>query len=98
MNNKYILAIDAGTTGVRTVLYDKKSTEIAIKYDVFTQITPEPSLLEHDPLEIWNLTKDLVFKVVIESGIQFIDIDVYGIAIHSYTPYARAKHMFIYYL
>jgi len=92
MNNKYILAIDAGTTGVRTVLYDKKSTEIAIKYDEFTQITPEPSLLEHDPLEIWNLTKDLVIKVVKEAGIQFIDIAALGLATQRSTAVAWDKN------
>src|SRR5699024_12455642 len=88
MNNKYILAIDVGKTGVCTVLYDKKSTEKAIKYDELTQITPEPSLLEHDPLEIWNLTKDLVIKVVKEAGIQFIDIAALGLATQRATAVA----------
>src|SRR5699024_10813827 len=65
---------------------------IAIKYDEFTQITPEPSLLEHDPLEIWNLTKDLVIKVVKEAGIQFIDIAALGLATQRSTAVAWDKN------
>ena len=38
---KYILAIDAGTTSSRAVLFDKKGTQVAISQFEFTQIFPK---------------------------------------------------------
>lgn len=60
MSKKYILAVDAGTSGIRTILYDYISRELSSSYSEFTQITPAPGLLEHDPLEIWNITTNLI--------------------------------------
>ena len=53
MSTSLVLAIDAGTTGIRTILYDRRGREVASVYREFTQITPAPGLLEHDPDEIW---------------------------------------------
>ena len=47
---KYILAIDAGTTSSRAVLFDKKGVQVAISQFEFTQIFPKDSLLEHQPI------------------------------------------------
>lgn len=67
MSNKYVLAIDAGTSGIRTILYDDASREMALAYREFTQFTPAPGLLEHDPTEIWHVTKQL-FEEVLEKA------------------------------
>lgn len=91
MDDQYILAIDAGTTGVRTIIYDKKSTELAVEYGSFTQITPAASLLEHDPIEIWNVTKNLVKKVVKTAGITFTDIAAIGLATQRSTAVVWEK-------
>lgn len=91
MDNKYILAIDAGTTGIRTIIYDKKSTELAREYGEFTQITPAASLLEHDPMEIWDLTQDLMKGVVKKAGVQFTDIAAIGLATQRSTAVAWDK-------
>lgn len=58
MSCKCILAIDAGTTGIGTILFDKGSRIMAKSYQEFSQITPAPGLLEHDPTEIWQTTLD----------------------------------------
>ena len=47
-----ILAIDQGTTGTRSVLYDAVGTVIADSYRELTQIYPREGWVEHDPLEI----------------------------------------------
>ena len=43
---KYILAIDAGTTSSRAVLFDKKGTQVAISQFEFTQIFPKESWIK----------------------------------------------------
>src|SRR5699024_5932152 len=64
MSSNYILGIDAGKSSIRTVLYDYHSRDIASSQREFTQITPEPGFLEHDPAEIWEMTKDLMLQTL----------------------------------
>ena len=45
--SKYILAIDQGTTGTTTVLYDRSGQPVAKAYREFTQYFPGPGLVEH---------------------------------------------------
>ncbi|HEX9975404.1 MAG TPA: FGGY family carbohydrate kinase, partial [bacterium] len=55
-----ILAIDQGTTGTRSVLYNEQG-QIVDKADrEFRQIYPKPGWVEHDPLEIWQTVVDTV--------------------------------------
>ncbi|MBY0379635.1 MAG: glycerol kinase GlpK, partial [Burkholderiales bacterium] len=51
--NKYILALDQGTTSSRAILFDKQGKIISSKNQEFTQIYPKPGWVEHDPVEIW---------------------------------------------
>lgn len=55
-----ILAIDQGTTGTRSVLYDAVGTVIADSYHELTQIYPREGWVEHDPLEIWETVVNTV--------------------------------------
>ncbi|MDP6323262.1 MAG: glycerol kinase GlpK [Acidimicrobiales bacterium] len=49
-----VLALDAGTTSVRTLAVGSSGEIIAISQKEFSQIYPEPGLIEHDPEEIWQ--------------------------------------------
>ncbi len=51
-----VVAIDAGTTGVRSMAIDESGTEIGYAYRVFPQHYPAPGWVEHDPNEIWEAT------------------------------------------
>ncbi len=51
---KYILALDQGTTSSRAIVFNKAGTVIGIKQIPFAQIYPQPGWVEHDPHEIWN--------------------------------------------
>jgi len=51
-----VLAIDAGTTGVRTFAIDADGTPVATAYREFPQHFPQPGWVEHDPEEIWQAT------------------------------------------
>ena len=48
-----VLAIDAGTTGVRSLAIDPAGTIRGWSYREFTQHFPGPGLVEHDASEIW---------------------------------------------
>lgn len=50
---KYIMALDAGTTSSRCIIYDRKGKVISVAQKEFEQIFPEPGWVEHDPMEIW---------------------------------------------
>ncbi|MFZ5517329.1 MAG: glycerol kinase GlpK [Candidatus Zhuqueibacterota bacterium] len=59
----YILAIDQGTTGTTTVLYDSDGKIAAKAYREFTQLYPRPGWVEHDPMEIWRTVVDSVTEL-----------------------------------
>ena len=49
-----VVAIDAGTTGVRSLAIDEGGHIVGWRYREFTQHFPHPGWVEHDPLEIWH--------------------------------------------
>ncbi|MBI3722812.1 glycerol kinase GlpK, partial [bacterium] len=61
---KYILAIDEGTTGVTLLLFDKQGKIARKAYSEFKQHYPRPGWVEHDPEEIWRVTKRLVGEIL----------------------------------
>ena len=77
--NKYILAIDAGTTSSRAILFDKNAEPIQIAQYEFNQIFPKEGWVEHDALEIWNTQLRAVKDVINNSKIEPNQIDSIGI-------------------
>ncbi|RTL11433.1 MAG: glycerol kinase [Neisseriaceae bacterium] len=76
---KYILALDQGTTSSRAILFDRDGNICSSKQLEFTQIFPEPGLVEHDPMEIW-LTQLTTAKLAMSAiGAQSEDIAAIGI-------------------
>ncbi len=61
---KFILAIDQGTTGTTAVLYNKKGTIEKKAYKEFKQIYPRPGWVEHNPMEIWKTVRDTVNELL----------------------------------
>jgi glycerol kinase len=59
-----VLAVDAGTTGVRTIAFDDHGRAAGSAYREFTQHFPAPGLVEHDPSEIWTATAATLTDVV----------------------------------
>ncbi|RPH40572.1 MAG: glycerol kinase [Planctomycetota bacterium] len=58
-----IVAIDAGTTGVRAIAVDDRGRLVDSAYSEFRQIYPKPGWVEHDPEEIWRVTLDVLQAV-----------------------------------
>ena len=51
---KYVMALDAGTTSNRCILFDHQGRICSMAQREFTQIFPKPGWVEHDPNEIWS--------------------------------------------
>lgn len=54
MKRRWILSIDQGTTGTRSLLVDDAGQPASYSYRTHRQILPQPGWVEHDPLEIWR--------------------------------------------
>lgn len=58
-----VCAIDAGTTGVRTIAIDERGLAVASSYREFTQYFPQPGWVEHDASEIWEAAQGTLADV-----------------------------------
>lgn len=67
---KYIMAIDQGTTSSRAIIFDKAGNHIGTSQKEFTQYFPEAGWVEHDAHEIWNSVQSVIAGAFIESGIK----------------------------
>ena len=77
--NKYILAIDAGTTSSRAILFDKNAEAVEIAQYEFNQIFPKEGWVEHDAIEILNTQFKAIRDVINNSKIDPKNIDSVGI-------------------
>ena len=75
----YIMALDAGTTSSRTVIYDAQANVVATSQKEFRQIYPRPSWVEHDPEEIWDTQLYTIRDAISKAGIAPGDIKALGI-------------------
>ena len=76
---KYIAAIDQGTTSTRCILFDHAGNIVAADQKEHEQIYPQPGWVEHDALEIWELTQRVVRGALEKSGANVTDIAAIGI-------------------
>lgn len=51
---KYVMALDAGTTSNRCILFDRQGRVASVAQKEFNQYFPQPGWVEHDPNEIWS--------------------------------------------
>lgn len=72
---KYILALDQGTSSSRAIVFDRHGRTMAVSQKEFTQIFPKPGWVEHNPMEIWSSQ-----AAVIAEAITSIDINGQNIA------------------
>jgi len=79
MTNKYILAIDQGTTGSRAFLFNQNGRIVASAYKEFKQYFPKPGWVEHDAQEIWQSCVSVIQEALKKSRIRPQDILAIGI-------------------
>ena len=76
---KYIMALDQGTTSSRCILFDKKGTVHSMSQKEFTQIYPRPGWVEHNPKEIWSTQLAVAAECMAMAGVDAEQIASIGI-------------------
>lgn len=79
MENQYILAIDQGTTGSTVLVVDREATVRGRTYAEFSQHYPRPGWVEHDAVEIWNVTLGAIREVLEKAGVKASNLNAIGI-------------------
>ena len=79
MEEKYILALDAGTTSSRAIVFNRKGEIRATGQKEFTQIFPKSGWVEHDPHEIWSSQASVIAEAITKIGINGTNIAAIGI-------------------
>ena len=76
---KYIMALDAGTTSNRCILFNKKGEICSVAQKEFTQIFPKPGWVEHNPKEIWSTQIGTAVEAMSNLSVEASDIAAIGI-------------------
>lgn len=76
---KYAVAIDQGTTSTRFMIFDHKGAVVGSDQKEHEQIYPKPGWVEHDPLEIWQATQDVIAGALKKYNIDIKDIAACGV-------------------
>ena len=77
--SKYIAAIDQGTTSTRFMIFDYAGNVVAVDQKEHRQIYPKPGWVEHDPLEIWERTQEVMAGAVAKADCAVSDIAAIGV-------------------
>ena len=79
MADTYVGAIDQGTTGTRFMIFDHGGDVVASAYEKHEQIYPEPGWVEHDAMEIWEKTQQVVRDALASGGLDAEQLEGIGI-------------------
>jgi len=92
MTEKYILALDQGTTSTRAILFDKKGEIFHSSQQEFTQYFPQSGWVEHRADEIWSSVLAVIAGVLSEKNIDADQIAGIGITNQRETAVVWDKH------
>lgn len=76
---KYILSLDAGTTSVRAIVFDREGSVVAVAQKEIRQIYPKPGWVEQDPQEIWFTQMSVAVEALGRARIRPSDVAGLGI-------------------
>ena len=76
---KYMMALDAGTTSNRCILFNEKGEMVSVAQKEFTQYFPKPGWVEHDANEIWSSQLGVAVEAMQKIGAEASDIAGIGI-------------------
>jgi len=76
---KYIAAIDQGTTSTRCILFDHAGSIVSVEQKEHRQIYPLPGWVEHDALEIWERTQQVIRGALAKAEAEAGDVAAIGI-------------------
>ncbi|MBQ9612654.1 MAG: glycerol kinase, partial [Lachnospiraceae bacterium] len=70
----YVMALDAGTTSNRCILFNHKGEICSVAQKEFTQYFPQPGWVEHDANEIWQTQLSVAREAMHKIGAEFSQI------------------------
>ena len=68
-DDKYVLAIDQGTTSSRAIVFNHEGRIVASGQKEHEQIFPKAGWVEHDPMEVWGNTREVVAEALAKAEI-----------------------------
>ncbi|MGL5478494.1 MAG: FGGY family carbohydrate kinase, partial [Clostridium sp.] len=77
--NKYIIALDQGTTSSRAIIFDKDQNILGISQKEITQFYPKEGWVEHNPMEIWASQYGVLQEALAKANITQEEIAAIGI-------------------
>ena len=75
----YIGALDLGTTSNRFIVFDRRGRIVGESQKEHRQIFPQAGWVEHDPMEIWHNTREVIRRALAKTGLRGTDITAIGI-------------------
>ena len=78
-SDKYVMAIDQGTTSSRAIVFDHSGAIVATGQMEHEQIFPKAGWVEHDPMEIWKNTREVIGQALSRADITREDLVAVGI-------------------
>ena len=76
---KYVMALDAGTTSNRAIIFNERGEICSMAQKEFTQFYPQPGWVEHDAKEIWATVLGVAVEAMQKLGAKADDIAAIGI-------------------
>ena len=88
----YVLAIDQGTTSSRAIIFDRSGSIISTGQLEHEQIFPRAGWVEHNPVEIWDNTREAIGQALSKANLTRHDIAAIGITNQRETAVVWNKH------
>ncbi len=89
---KYIMALDQGTTSSRCILFDKSGNICSMAQREFEQIYPNPGWVEHNPMEIWSSQLGVATEAMAKIGADAAEVAALGITNQRETTIVWNRH------
>ena len=89
---KYVMALDAGTTSNRCILFNEKGEMCSVAQKEFTQFFPKPGWVEHDAEEIWSTQLEVAQEAMKNLNVTAADIAAIGITNQRETTIVWDRH------
>ncbi|MDE7002845.1 MAG: glycerol kinase GlpK [Oscillospiraceae bacterium] len=89
---KYVMALDAGTTSNRCILFNEQGEMCSVAQKEFTQFFPKPGWVEHDAEEIWSTQLEVAQEAMKNLNVTAADIAAIGITNQRETTIVWDKH------
>lgn len=78
-DKQYVMALDAGTTSNRAIIFDNESHIVSVSQKEFTQYFPKPGWVEHDANEIFHSMVEVMREALAQANMTASEISAIGI-------------------